>query len=108
MATKQGHVQMVQILLEKGAKPDPFESCSVERLFQRSLTIYKGPLHFAAEAGHVEVVKLLLEKGACLEWVKSGKEKNTPTPLYSATKNGHQEVVDLLTEEGAKREAEKA
>ncbi len=50
-ASGKGHVEVVKLLLEKGADLIAANSSGWT------------PLHWASENGHVEVVKLLLENG---------------------------------------------
>src|ERR1700733_3963544 len=91
-AAANGHVAVVKLLLEKGAKLEAKDE-------RNGLT----PLLWAAANGHEAVVKLLLEKGAELE-TKSDKD-NGQTPLFYAAANGREAVVKLLLEKGAKLEA---
>ena len=51
-AAQEGHVEIVKILLERGANPNAEDDAG------------RTPLHDAAFKGHVEIVKLLLERGA--------------------------------------------
>ena len=85
LAATKGHVEMVGLLLKKGA--------------DLAVSNNSGwtPLHSAANEGHVEVVELLLEKGADLAVPNS----DGMTPVYSAATQGHIEVVRLLLDKGA-------
>src|SRR3984885_498967 len=90
-AAANGHVAVVKLLLEKGAKLEAKDE-------RNGLT----PLLWAAANGHEAVVKLLLEKGAELE----AKDKdNGQTPLFYAAANGREAVVKLLLEKDAELEA---
>ncbi|KAJ5935976.1 hypothetical protein N7454_005274 [Penicillium verhagenii] len=84
-AAKNGHKEVVRLLLEKGAE---LESNDDSR---------RTPLLWAARNGHKEVVRLLLEKGAELE----SNDDSRRTPLLWAARNGHKAVVRLLLEKGA-------
>ncbi|RYP27389.1 hypothetical protein DL767_007708 [Monosporascus sp. MG133] len=85
LASDNGHVEVVKLLLEKGADWTIRDSNGWT------------PLSVASDSGQVEVVKLLLEKGA--DW--SIRDSDGWTPLYAAAYNGHVEVVKLLLEKGA-------
>ena len=58
MAAKNGHTEIVKLLLEQGAQ--------IEEVSEDNRT----PFHLAAMKGHTETVKLLLEQGAKLEAVE--------------------------------------
>ena len=88
-ASQNGHLEIVKLLLEKGAD------------VQGKDRWVKTPLHKASENGHLEIVKLLLEKGADVE----AKNEWDETPLYKASQNGHLEIVKLLLEKGANIES---
>jgi len=85
IAAQKGHLEVVKLLLERGAL--------IEAKNSKNIT----PLLVAAEEGRFEVVKLLLEKGALIE----AKNSNKATPLWMAAQNGHLEIVALLLEKGA-------
>ena len=92
VASENGHLQIVQLLLEAGT-----DAFVVDRDFQR-----RTALHLAAANGHAEVVKLLLEAGAR----KDAADEDGNTALHLATGNGHLEVVRLLLEAGADKDAQ--
>jgi hypothetical protein len=79
MAASGGNINMVQLLVDKGAKVNAQN------------TYGKTPLHYAASKGHTEIVKKLLHYLADTEMIYEGK-----TPLELAQENGHQEIVGLL------------
>jgi ankyrin repeat protein len=81
-AAANGHVALVELLLESGAKPDAV-SVGLE-----SSTV----LGHAAASGRIDVVKLLHEKGASVK-------KDTGV-LHAAAFRGHREVVAFLLEKG--------
>ena len=88
-AAGQGHNDIVQLLLSRGA--------SIEAMSSRNCT----PLHHAAWFGHTSTVELLLLKGASIEAML----KNNSTPLHLAAENGHTRIVQLLLSRGASIEA---
>jgi serine/threonine-protein phosphatase 6 regulatory ankyrin repeat subunit B len=85
VAAQNGHVEVVRVLLEHGAKVNSARSNGGTALM------------VAAEKGHPETVRLLLEKGAAQNRVTH----NGDTALLIATHNGHEQVVRVLLEGGA-------
>lgn len=83
-AAKNGHEEVVKMLLERGADFEAKDDKS------------RTPIWWAAEKSHDGVVKLLLEKGADFEVRDSRGE----TPLLLAIEKGHGIVVELLLERG--------
>ena len=84
-ASKNGHLEVVRLLLQANADKD-------KAIFDGSTPLYK-----AAENGHWEVARLLLEASA-------DKDKAThdgATPLYIAAETGHWEIARLLLEANA-------
>ncbi|KDO22630.1 TKL protein kinase [Saprolegnia parasitica CBS 223.65] len=88
-AASKGHVDVVRLLLDKGAK---FDACTTD-----GSTL----LHCAASNGHVDVVRLLLDKGADVD----ASNANGSTPLHHAAQANKPEMVQLLLEKGAKVDA---
>ena len=84
-AARGGHIEVVELLLEYGAKTGVLGEDS------------STPLHLAASKGHTAVVKLLLDKGANSNCVNEREE----TPLYKAAVGGYVQVVKLLLDRGA-------
>ncbi|CAD6198096.1 unnamed protein product [Caenorhabditis auriculariae] len=84
-ACMDGHMEVVQLLLDHGApvnlNTDSFES----------------PLTLACCGGHHELAKLLLDNGAYLE---ATNDENY-TPLMEASREGHLNVVEVLLAHGA-------
>ncbi|KAN0072304.1 hypothetical protein V8E54_009233 [Elaphomyces granulatus] len=85
-AAGNGYEEVVNLLLEQGAKLDPGDNDG------------RTPLSHATGSGHETMVNLLLEKGAELD----SKGNHCRTPLSHAASSGHEEVVNLLLEKGAK------
>ncbi|MFE4243466.1 ankyrin repeat domain-containing protein [Peribacillus butanolivorans] len=84
VATKKGHLEMVEYLINKGididARGDIFDA---------------SPLRLAAGAGHLKIVKYLIEAGAELDVTLAKRN-----PLFGAIYGGHKEVVEFLVEKG--------
>ena len=112
-AAKNGHREVVRLLLRVGANPNVSDSHSITALHLAALrghqevvwlllgagadkdaTLMYGTtaLHFAAEYGHLEVVRLLLGLGAN----KDATQKSGKTARNLAAQNRHQDVVQLL------------
>ncbi len=87
-AALNGHKEIVELLLEKGA--------NVNAVGQGGSTV----LHHAVSAKNcqVEIVKTLIEKGGDVNVADEGGY----TPLHCAAFNGHKEIVEFLLEKGAK------
>ena len=81
-ASLNGHTDIVQFLLHKGADPNKRNSYG------------KTPLHVASSNGHKGVVQLLLEGGA----EPRGSDNSGQTPRAYASRNGHKDVKKVLTE----------
>ncbi|CAN6278598.1 unnamed protein product [Urochloa humidicola] len=78
-----GCCEMVELLLAKGAYPDPINSCGT-------------PLHIAATEGEDRTVKILLDHNA-----DYNKMVNGMTPIYFAVNAASMKCVKLLLEVGA-------
>ena len=89
LAVKEGHLEVVRLLLEAGADKDAANTDGSTALF------------FAAQNGHLEVVRLLLEAGAD----KDAADTDGWTALHIAAQEGHLEVVRLLLEAGIDTDA---
>lgn len=79
-ATQNGHLKVVQLLLDKGADVNVANSNR------------ETPLHGASASGRVEIVQLLLEHDADVE----AKDSVNRTPLLYAAKSGNRATVELL------------
>jgi ankyrin repeat protein len=117
-ASKNGHVEVVKLLLKKEADvnaPDlsggtPLHQASknghvevIKLLLKKEADVNalnclgSTPLHRASGNRHVEVVKLLLDKEADV----NAANKEGLTPLHQASENGHVEVIKLLLDKEA-------
>ena len=117
-AAEHGHVDVVQLLLQRGAKIDcedmmgqtPLSWAAgngkldvVKMLLNEGAELdlvgetQRTPLGWAASSGHIDVVKLLLQSGADFHQVDSRQR----TTLSLAASRGHLEIVKFLLEEGA-------
>ena len=85
MAASEGHPQILQLLIDKGAKLS-------------TITEGQPPLHAAAEEGQLEVVKMLLGMNADLGQL----DEHGRTALMYAAEEGQLSVVQFLVEKGAK------
>ncbi len=84
-ASAQGHRDVVNLLLDKGADVNARDKNGVTALIPTS------------ENGHKEVVLLLLAKGADV----NAKTNKGSTALFLASQNGYKEVVKTLLAKGA-------
>ncbi len=89
-AAAGGHIEIVKLLLERGADPNLPE----EHIAPRG-----HALHSAVSNGHIEIVKLLLEKGA---YPNVPVESSADT-LSAAIARSDQPMIDLLCSHGAAR-----
>ena len=92
-------VNIVKLLLEKGANPNEIVK---QDEGDKEMTI----LHFAALWNQVEIMKLLLDKGANISARSNydddeSETKPSVTPLMFAVQNGNENAVKLLLEMGA-------
>ena len=83
-AAEKGHLNIVKLLLGKGAKVDHKSGDSA--------------LHWACHYGHVDIVKLLIENGANVDAKRSMDDS---TPLCFAAHRNHKEIGELLIAKGA-------
>lgn len=93
-AAKEGHVDVVQMLLKRSANVN---HC----LHDRAELAGCSALHMAARHGHVDVLQTLLRGGANLT---TPETKARDTPLHLACRQGHEAVARVLLEKGAPAE----
>ncbi|GMH36832.1 hypothetical protein BSKO_04705 [Bryopsis sp. KO-2023] len=85
VAAEQGHVEIVEMLIEKGANVDAQNNRGVTALY------------FAAQNGHLEIARVLVQAGATVDL----ETERGATPLIIAAENGELEVAGFLLESGA-------
>ena len=88
-AAELGHVGLIELLLEAGAKTDQPE-------FARRRT----PLFVAACNDHLDTVRVLVEHGAA----KDQAANDGATPLFVAAETGNLDIVRFLVEAGAAKD----
>jgi len=76
IASEQGHKEIVELLVEKGAE---------------------SSIYTAASSGDIDKVKSLIKSGVSV----NGDPRSSKTPLYWAVKNEHRDVAKLLIDKGA-------
>ncbi|XP_014553834.1 hypothetical protein COCVIDRAFT_28984 [Bipolaris victoriae FI3] len=87
IAAEQGHYEMIEMLVDKGADVNAQSG------------YYGNALQAASAVGHKEIAMLLLDKGADVN-AQSGYYGNA---LQVASANGHKEIAMLLLDKGALR-----
>lgn len=80
IASENGHVSLVEFLLENGAE---INMCNWNN---------STPLHLACNHGHKECVLMLLEGLACI----NHSNRNGDTPLHVAVRAGNCDILDIL------------
>src|SRR6185295_17918027 len=89
-AAAAGHLEIVKLLLARGADPNLPE----EGIAPRGHALYS-----AATNGHFEIAKLLLEHGAH----PNGEVESSADTLSRVLSNGDQKMLELLCSYGAAR-----
>ena len=92
MAAENGHYQIVELLLTRGATPNDMAAPGVLRGQTR-----KSALMRAATKGHFDILRLLIEHGALLDL----QDVNGQTALIWAAAYGQLWAAKLLIEAGA-------
>ena len=95
-ASRQGHLQVVKLLLDRGADVNAKGELGRTALMEASGR--ETELMEASESGHLEIVKFLLAKGAD---VNAQKDLGRWTALMSAAAGGNVEIVQALLDKGA-------
>merc|ERR1712203_126247 len=90
IAAQNNYMEIVQILVGKGAKHDV-------KCMSRSWNLGKTPLIFAAMYGKLDIVKTLITKGADV----NVKDLAGNSALMMAAKNGHETVTEFLLSKAA-------
>ena len=89
-AGAKGHIEIVKLLLERGADPN---------LPEEGIAPYGHGLYSAVYNGHFEVAKLLLENGA----YPNPEVESSADALSIAIRYGDQKMIELLASYGAAR-----
>mmetsp|Transcript_6030 Transcript_6030/g.14648 ORF Transcript_6030/g.14648 Transcript_6030/m.14648 type:complete len:1256 (-) Transcript_6030:644-4411(-) len=89
VASRRGQLEVVRLLLEKGADPNTFEQGH-------------SPLVNAVDKNHMHVVEELLSSGAAVDQSSS----DGMTALLTAANQGNEKMVQFLCKQGADLEAE--
>ena len=85
LAAQNACVEMVELLLDKGASINSRSSSKTT------------PFYRAARGGSIEILRLLHQKGSEVD----ARTWDKWTPLMEAVENGHEPAIDLLLEWGA-------
>lgn len=85
IASENGHISLLEFLLEKGADPNT-------RIWDNST-----PLHLACGQGNKECVVVLLRNSA----LTNQSNKKGETPLYEAVRSGNPDIVHILLNNNA-------
>jgi len=89
-AAAAGHIEIVRLLLERGADPN---------LPEEGIAPHGHALYSAAANGHYEIARLLLEHGA----YSNPEVESSGDALSRAISNSDQRMIDLLCSYGAAR-----
>jgi ankyrin repeat protein len=86
LACSGGHLNIVELLVQKGADLNVQDQDS------------RTPLHLACDGGHLNIVELLVQKGADLN-VQDHAIPGLPFTWH--VDGGHLNIVELLVQKGA-------
>src|SRR5438132_10018994 len=89
-AAARGHIEIVKLLLERGADPN---------LPEEGVAPHGQALYAAVANGHLEIARLLLERGA----YPNPEVESSADALSRAISNSNKEMIDLLCSYGASR-----
>ena len=97
-ALAKGHLDIAQILLDRGAVGDSMG-------FMQRTALYIASTH-----GYADVVVSLIDRGAnlsarCRDWNRDSEDRAWWTPLHAAIYHNHPDIARLLIEGGADPEA---
>jgi len=79
-ACQEGHLEMVQLLIQHGAKVNMEDKKD------------RRPVHIAALKGHIQILEVLVSAGANI----NARDKDKMTPLHIGAASGNLEVVATL------------
>lgn len=91
-AIRNGHIEVVRLLLERGAK-----AMTTSTAKAWGTAFHADALSLAAEGGHLEMVRLLIKAGADAKKSRMFGQ----SALEAAARNGHAEVIRELIRAGA-------
>jgi len=100
IAAKQGHVEVVKLLLNRGGQIDP-----KAKIKTTSTAVLANPIHVKAKNGHWAVLDVILNSNTGKELIDA-PTIDGDTPLELAVKQGHIAVVKLLLSRGATIDAD--